>query len=229
MKKLFMVSLLAASLLASCGGDPEPNPTWATGISLSETEIVLRVGETKTIEYTVAPENYSHGTVNLNGGINTYGEHVFDYAVSGNKVTITAKEVGTAWLNAEIAGESQVFSASTKVTVRKNLVYPTGVTMANPITIQYDAPYTSYNVPFELNPVNADVECLKPMCKYDGNQALFSVLVSSSSKELVITPMDHLEKVGVLEFYCLKNPEEPNVYSETDLICTMNINFVAKN
>ena len=164
MKKLFMVSLLAASLLASCGGDETKEPNWATGISFNETEIVLKEGESKTVEYAVAPADYNHGEVQLSGGTNIYDDHVFTYSTSGNKVTITAGEIGEAYLTASIMGKDKTYSTSVKVKVRKNLVYPTSVTIANPLTIEYNPEASEwYSIPVSLAPANFSLSVLMPL------------------------------------------------------------------
>lgn len=229
MKKLFMVSLLAASLLASCGGDETKEPNWATGISFSETEIVLKEGESKTVEYTVTPADYNHGEVQLSGGTNIYNEHVFTYSATGNKVTITAGEIGEAYLTASIMGKDKTFSASLKVKVRKNLVYPTSVTIANPLTIEYNPEASEwYSVPVSLAPANAAFECLKPMCEYTGKEAFFSVTANPTTKTFDFMPVNHLDKDGLVNVYVLEDPENPDSMDKDHPIASITVKFVAK-
>ena len=63
---------------------------------------------------------------------------IFTYTVSGNKVTITAVAMGTAYLHADIGGKDSTLSASLKVEVTKNYNYPTSVNVASYTEIVYD-------------------------------------------------------------------------------------------
>lgn len=70
-KSLLFVPVLLAGLLASCGNqpgpnpdpEPDPDPIPVESISLNYEEIDLEVGNTKTLSYTVLPENASDKSV----------------------------------------------------------------------------------------------------------------------------------------------------------------------
>ena len=118
-----LLPTLVALVLVSCGKEsPEPSPkpsgeVKVTGVSLNKTEITLTEGDIETLTATVTPDNATNKTVSWSSSNTAIA------TVQDGKVTAITQ--GIANIIAK-AGDKQ---ATCKITVNKNVVVVTGVSL----------------------------------------------------------------------------------------------------
>lgn len=119
MKKYFLFALAAAALLVGCKKEepaptpvPDPDPVLVTKIELSQTEAVLKIAETVTLEAKVTPDNATIKTVEF------VSSDASVATVDANGV-VTAVAAGTAKITAKATDASKVVSGECVVTVKE--------------------------------------------------------------------------------------------------------------
>jgi len=131
LKKAILTTMVAISL-TSCGGGGDTT-IFATDIKLDKetAELVLDTeGKTTvTLNATVSPTNYNHGTLTWGGG-KSYDNEIVSLTPSndGKSCVLTAKKVGTAEVTVTIPGKDKELISRCNVTVKPKQVHVTSIT-----------------------------------------------------------------------------------------------------
>ena len=112
------ITATAGSASSSCQVSVDRNIVLVTSVTLDKTALSLKENETARLTATVLPENATDKTVTWTSG-NT------DVAAVGSDGTVYARNAGTVYITAT-AGNQQ---ASCAVTVTRNIIEPTGITL----------------------------------------------------------------------------------------------------
>ena len=173
--KNYLLSILAAVavLCTACGGDDEPAEVNATGVKLDKEMVVLEIGESTTVNATLAPENATNKNVKWavkNTAIATVNNGVVKgVAVGETTLTVTTVDGG--------------HTATIPVKVVTEKVPVTGIALTCPSNIKVGDSATLTVHFFPLNATNHSLsfvidnpECVKISYQQtEDNRAMYSI------------------------------------------------------
>lgn len=113
------IKVTAGGKSATCKVTVKKPAVAVTSVELDQTDITIKVGETRTLKATVKPDNATDKTV-------TWGSSKPDIATVDNTGKVTAVKEGVASITATSSGKS----ASCKVTVEKAVIPVSSITLS---------------------------------------------------------------------------------------------------
>lgn len=146
-----------------------PSEIPATEVTLNKTAITLLEGESEALTATVLPENATHNQIawrSSDKNVATVSKDGLVHAVKAGSATITATVTADG------------VSASCEVTVVKEEIHATGITLSNSsMTLHTNGAYTSARLDAELTPVR----CTDPIVWSTSDKTVATVTVEEGS------------------------------------------------
>lgn len=196
-------------------------------LTFSQTNLHLNPGYTEIIDYSVNPEN---ALVQWNSvGTDMLNNKFFDFSVNeaAKKITITAKEIGTGYVQAIMmsGGNSQNNTARLNVFVEYN--YSFNLKTQNVINVE-PYPGTVIEIPYSVYPKDLVVELVPISAENSKFVQLYNITHDSSTGTGVIRLEALYEKSGVAVNFTARNPNDP-AHASQPLRSMVVLNLVYQN